>query len=282
MALLYILTVVFTVAQSVTTKFYTKSYSNPYFYNALKAFFATILMLLLNGLQVQFETTTFILASIYGICLCISMYSGYMALKTGPMSLSSMLVSFSIIIPILYGFIFCGESITPLRIIGICFLILAIILINLNSKNNSGAKISLKWAAFVLVTFLVNGICSVVQKKHQILYPGQYTEDFMFFSMLLCAIIYIFICLKKYPFKQLLKSKGKWLSILSTVTGTLANYLTLRLVGMENASVLFPVISAGTILTTVVCGIILFKERLKINQTLAIICGIAAIVFLKL
>ena len=104
----------------------------------------------------------------------------------------------------------------------------------------------------------------------------------MFFSMLLCAVIYIFISLKKYPFKQLFKSKGKWLSILSTVTGTLANYLTLRLVGMENASVLFPVISAGTILTTVICGIILFKERLKINQILAIICGIAAIVFLKL
>ena len=121
MALLYILTVVFTVAQSVTTKFYTKSYSNPYFYNALKAFFATILMLLLNGLQVQFEITTFILASIYGICLCISMYSGYMALKTGPMSLSSMLVSFSIIIPILYGLIFCGESLTIHKIIGICF-----------------------------------------------------------------------------------------------------------------------------------------------------------------
>lgn len=282
MAWLYILIVLFTVTQSASTKFYAKTGGNSCFYNALKSFFAVLLMLLINGFNIQFDVTTFALATAYGISLCISMYSGYKALQTGPMSLTSLIVSFSIVIPILYGFIFCGESITTYKIWGILFLILAIILINTNPPKKPNAKLSIKWAIFVLVTFLANGICSVVQKKHQILYPGKYTEDFMFFSMLLCAVIYIFISLKKYPFKQLLKSKGKWLSILSTVTGTLANYLTLRLVGMENASVLFPVISAGTILTTVICGIILFKERFKINQILAVICGIAAIVFLKL
>lgn len=282
MLLLYTLIVLFTVTQSLSTKFYAKSSNNPYFYNAIKSFFALPLMLLLNGFNIQFDTITLILGITYGISLCLSMYSGYKALQTGPMSLTSLIVSFSIVIPILYGFIFCNESVTTYKIFGILFLMLAIILINTNSKKNPDTKINLKWCIFVLLTFLANGICSVIQKKHQILCPGKYAEEFMFFSMLLCAVIYILISLKKFPLKQLLKTKGKWLGVLSTIAGTMANYLTLILVGMENASVLFPIISSGTIFTTVLCGVIVFKENLKFNQIIAIICGIASIFFLKI
>ena len=282
MALLYISIVIFTVMQSATTKFYVRKSDNSVFFNALKTLSALILMCLINAGKIQFDKITFILAMAYGISLCLSMYSGYKALHLGPMSLTSLICSFAVIIPILYGIIFYNEAVTAYKITGICFLVLAIILININSANKTKTKVNFKWAMFVAITFITNGLCSVIQKKHQSIYPGEYAEDFMIFAMLLCAAVYVIISIKKFPLKQLWTSKGKVYGVLSGVSNALANYLTLCLVGMENASVLFPVISAGTIFTTVICGITVFKERLKINQIIAIVCGIFAIVFLKL
>lgn len=281
MALLYIAIVIFTVMQSATTKFYIRKNDNSAFFNALKTLSALILMCMINFGNIEFDATTFLLALCYGGSLCISMYSGYKALHLGPMSLTSLICSFAVIIPILYGIMFYDESVTAYKITGICFLVLAIILININASK-SKAKVNFKWAAFVFLTFITNGLCSVIQKKHQSIYPGEYAEDFMVFAMLLCAAVYVFISLKKFPIKKLWASKGKVYGVLSGVSNALANYLTLCLVGMENASVLFPIISAGTIFTTVLCGITIFKERLKINQIIAVLCGIFAIIFLKL
>jgi multidrug transporter EmrE-like cation transporter len=58
--------------------------------------------------------------------------------------------------------------------------------------------------------------------------------------------------------------------------------LTLSLAGFENASILFPVISAGTILGSLLCGRLVFGEKLKINHYIAILFGTASVVLLKL
>ena len=76
--------------------------------------------------------------------------------------------------------------------------------------------------------------------------------------------------------------KGKRYGVLSGVANGIANFLTLVLEGMENASVLFPIISAGTILTSLLCGRLIFREKLKANHYVALVAGIAAVVLLKL
>ena len=70
--------------------------------------------------------------------------------------------------------------------------------------------------------------------------------------------------------------------VLSGLANGIANFLTLVLAGMENASVLFPIISAGTILASLLCGRLLFKEKLKTNHFVALAAGIVAVVLLKL
>lgn len=282
MSLLYICIVVFSVMQSATTKFFTKHSDNSYVFNALKAFFALVLMLLINASNMDFDKTTTVYALCYGASLCISMYCGYKALCIGPLSLTSLISAFSVIIPILYGIICFDEAITTYKIMGICFLIIAIILINIKKSNQSGNKANTKWAIFISITFITNGLCSVIQTKHQRIYPGEHTSEFMIVAMFLCAVVYLTVALTRLSVKDLLKTKGKRYGIMSGVSNALANYITLKLAGIENASIMFPIISAGTIFTTVVCGTVLFKERLKFNHITAVICGIAAIVFLKL
>ena len=71
-------------------------------------------------------------------------------------------------------------------------------------------------------------------------------------------------------------------SALSGLANGLANFLTLVLAGLENASVLFPIISAGTILAALICGRVVFKEKLKANHYAALVSGIIAVVLMKL
>lgn len=70
--------------------------------------------------------------------------------------------------------------------------------------------------------------------------------------------------------------------VLSGLANGIANFLTLVLAGMENASVLFPIISAGTILASLHCGRLLFKEKLRINHYVALAAGIVAVILFKL
>ena len=65
-------------------------------------------------------------------------------------------------------------------------------------------------------------------------------------------------------------------------TNGLASLFTVVLAGMENASVLFPIVSVGTILGSLLCGRFIFREKLKINHYVAFAAGAVAVLFLKL
>ncbi len=214
------------------------------------------------------------------------MYCGYKALSLGPLSLTSLIVSFSVIFPLIYGIVFCGERITAVKCAGFVFLALAIVSVNISGgvsdKTKKMNNRSLKWEIFVFATFACNGLCSVLQKMHQIKYPGRYCSEFMLFAMLVCSIIFLAVGLQATKPKAYKTIKGKRYAALSGIANAAANYSSIALAGYENASVMYPAISAGTILATVIFGTVIFKERLKYNQMLALLCGIVSVICLKI
>ena len=69
---------------------------------------------------------------------------------------------------------------------------------------------------------------------------------------------------------------------LAGLSNAAANFCTLLLAGNEYAAVMYPVISAGTVLAALVCGRMLFGEKLGLGQWAALLCGLAAVVLLRL
>jgi uncharacterized membrane protein len=282
--LIYILIVLATVTQSASTKAFNKQSSNSGVFNALKASSALLMFALMAipGFTLHLPTILFGLA--YGAGLCLSMYAGYKALCLGPMALSSMLVSFSVIIPLVWGLTFGDEKLSLLQCIAFVLLLFALISTNadkLRAGSIKGTSYGL-WLTFVGITFLCNGTCSILQKQHQTLYPEAYGREFMFFAMLLCSVIFISVTLARTSFSEIKKTKGKLFGVLSGLSNGMANFMTLTLAGFENASILFPIISAGTILAALLCGRVVFKEKLKVNHYVALAIGIVSIVLLKL
>ena len=287
--LFYLAIVLLTVAQSASTKLYNRSFSSSAIFNLVKASTALLCFLLMALSGFVFHLPTLLFGTLYGVALSLSMYAGYMALSLGPMALTSMLVSFSLLIPILWGLVAWGERLSLLRIVALILLLAAILLTNADKlclKRASKASAQKGryglWLLFVCTTFLCNGACSVLQKQHQIFYPGAYSREFMLFAMLFCTVLFFLLALVRLSPSQIIAAKGKWLGALSGIGNGLASFLTLRMAGLENASILFPVISAGTLLGALLCGRFLFRERLKYNQYFALAFGMLAVILLKL
>jgi len=203
------------------------------------------------------------------------MHTGLKALSLGPMALTSILVSFSLLIPFFFGICFWNEPITLLGICGILLLMLSIILIN--GKTVGG--VSCQWLLYSLATLLANGICSIIQKYHQLQFPALYRTEFMVFAFLSVVILLSATC---FVMQQ---SKGFSCSALGLISGLLncsSNYLVLYLSATEKASVLFPVVSVANIAAAWVAGILFFKEKLTALQAIGLIIGAISVFLLKL
>ena len=282
--IIYLLIVAATVTQSASTKAFNRQSQHSAVFNAVKAGTALILFALMAAPGFAFHVPTLMFGLLYGGCMCLSMYAGYKALCLGPMALSSMLVSFSVLIPLVWGVTAGQETLSAVKCLALVLLLCAIVLTNADKIKRGQKKQGnhALWLTFVGITLLCNGVASVLQKQHQTLYPEAYSREFMFFAMLLCAVIFGATVLKKLSFAEIRAAKGKRFGVLSGLTNGMANFLTLLLAGFENASILFPVISAGTILGALLCGRFVFREKLKINHYAALLTGIVAVVLLKL
>lgn len=280
----YVLIVLASVTQSATTKLFNQNCSDSAVFNAIKSCSSLILFALIAAVGFTFHFGTALFGTLYGICLCISMFAGYQALCRGPMALTSMLVSFSVIIPLIWGITVGNETLKKLQYPALILLLVAIIFTNadkIKAKKQTETNYCL-WLMFVGITFVCNGICSILQKQHQTLYPEAYSREFMLFAMLLCSVVFVIFALRKTSLKNLKMIKMKRYGVLSGLANGAANFLTLVLAGLENASILFPIISAGTILGSLLCGRLFFKEKLRANHYVALAAGIAAVVLLKL
>ena len=194
-----------------------KMSDNAAVFNGIKTFSALVLFGVMSIWKFNYNADAIIYGGLYGICLCMSMYCGYKALSLGPLSLTSLIVAFSVVFPLLYGIVFCDEKLIVVRCMGFIFLALAIVAANVSGGASDDTR-------------KINNLSS------------------------------------------------KWKILANAV----ANYSSIVLAGYENASIMYPAISAGTILATMIFGTIIFKERLKYNQMIAMLCGIISVICLKI
>ena len=278
---IYIAIVALSCVQSASVKLYNKNNGSSAVFNFLKTVAALVIFVLmaLKGFELHIPTIYYSVG--FSLFLSVSMYCGYKALCLGPMSITSLLVSLSLVIPSIYGIAFCDEEMTFVKVIGFVLLFTALVLFNIK-KTEEDRKTSGKWLFYVAMTFLTNGGCSVIQKIHQQNYTGKYCNEFMMFAMFVAGIIFLIPLLKKNFFQRISLTKGKRYGVLAGFSNGAVNFLTLVLAGYENASVLFPTISAGTIIASFICGTVFFKEKVSKSKLAGLILGVIAVILLKI
>ncbi|MBQ3177943.1 MAG: hypothetical protein IJB52_09000 [Clostridia bacterium] len=282
--LLYLCIIAAASTHTSLNKLFMRQSSQAAVFNVLRALTAFIMFCVISIPGGTFHVPTLLFGMCYGGFVSVSLYMGYRALSVGPMALTSMMISFSVIFPVLWGILIQKESVTLLHMTAFLLLFAALFLVNADKlrQNQKPGMQYRKWFLFTSVTCLCNGVCSILQKEHQTAFPSLYSREFMASAMGICALLFAFATFRSVSLQDFRHTTGKRYAILAGITNSTANFLTLVLAGMENASVLFPMISAGTIFAALLWGVFAFQEKPKANQYAALLAGAASIVLLKL
>ncbi|MBQ4137095.1 MAG: EamA family transporter [Clostridia bacterium] len=132
MAYFYLfLIVVFVTAQNILSKKYNSaSHINVFLYNAVTSFSSMLFFLVAAGGRFELSSAYLPYSLAFGTACFCALAGLVLALKNGSLSLTSLITSYSLILPTLHGMIFLNERVGYLSLIGIAFLLVSLVLIN--------------------------------------------------------------------------------------------------------------------------------------------------------
>lgn len=267
--------------QNIVKKPYTQKMggSGVYFFNAIISA-AALLFFAVTATKLDFDLS-FIPYSIgFATSYAIATVFLVLAIAYGSLSLTSLFFSYSLMIPTLYGLVFLKDDISVVFILGLALLVVSLFLAN---KNDKKAKFSFKWIICVILAFLGNGMCTVVQNMQQVAFDGAYKNEFMIVALAIVALVMSIMSLikERKAMKVYAKAGWHWALICGLLNG-MVNLFVMILSRSMPVSVMFPLISAGGLVVTYLVSRFVYKESLTKLQFVGFILGLAAVVFLNI
>lgn len=284
-SILIILVVITLSAQHVAKKNYSERThgTGAITFSALSALVAGLFFVFQIKLPISIDTAIIPYAIIFGLGYGSAVLCSVLAIACGSLSLTSLVTSYSLIIPTLYGMFFLNEEISSFLIVGLLLLMVSLFLINFVKSNTDGEKITLKWLIYVAVAFFGNGICSAAQKVQQVDFDGKYKAEFMVIALII--VVASLLILSLFTEKKEIIPATK-MGILPIVicggANGVANLLVMILSTRTSASVMYPLVSAGSIVLTYFISRFWYKEKLTTMQNIGFALGVASVIFLNL
>ena len=211
------------------------------------------------------------------------------ALNEGPVSLTVLMTSFSVLFPTSFSIILFNEKIYYTQFIGVLLLAASLVLNVGHGKNEK--KVSAKWLIFSVVATLCSGLSSCIQKIFYLTDGSKVPNSANTYLVFLDAISAAF-GLATYFYGARFGKKEKstfWFNknVLFYAIGigvVLAVYQKFYMMGIRYipGTVLFPTYAGMQSLAMTIIGIVLFKDHLSARQKLGILCGIASVALINL
>ncbi len=286
-------TILASACASLSNAFYgKKGKCNPFLFGACASLIACIFFFCYNKFQFHFDRYTLGLAALFAITYLTCDVCVVYAMKRGSVAMTTMISSFSLLLPTLFSVIYWKESTNWLFYVGLVFVCGALVLSNLPKKEEGENKTQEKrnkldwiWVILVALVFFANGSCAIIQNFHQKTGGAPFKAEFMILALsIVCITNTIISCvmLKKETVGYLKRA-----SIFGGAYGLFNGVMNLLVMlvassGIINLSVFYPVLSVGTLALVFTASIIIFKEKFSVVQYVGIALGVVAIVLLQI
>ena len=250
--------------------------------NMLSGLFTTVIFFAFSGFKLEFSWFSLLMA--FGVSLCAITYCtiGFQILKSGGMALYSLFLMLGgMLLPYLFGVLFLEEPLTLLRIAGVVLIVAAVVLSG-KAKYNFSTGIYL----LCFAVFLLNGTVSILSKCHQIgiTYSPVSSAAFVMYlgitKFLLSGAVLLFC--KKEGNGWFFSAKSAPMAVLGAAVFGGVSYM-LQLMGAKElpATVLYPIVTGGSIIFSALSGKVFYKEKLSVYQIISIaLCFAATLLFL--
>ncbi len=266
-----------------------KRNSDTYLFQSLFCIVAAVAYSVSGGFIYDLSLPQTLSAALFGLFFAMAVLFSAECYICGPMSLTSVIVNSSVVIPVLYSCIVLKESITITQISGCILLILTFFLSAFLKGESAGKGVNFKWIALVLIAFASNGITAVIQKLYKVSAPQSDGNTFMSFAYLTAAVILIIAFgVKKNEAKAVKAVSGNALPIavlLVLIAGLgsfVGNGILMSLSTKVPAALLYPFVNGGLCVTVSAFSIIIFREKLDVKKAITILVGLSAIIVLNL
>ncbi len=250
----------------------------------------------------------FSLMTALGATVCGQLYTfiGFRLMSYGRYAIYiTYLMTGGMMLPFLYGLIFLGEPIRPLRVAGLLCLTVIVILLNSNGKGDKDKaddKDTCPKAVYTLLclaVFLLNGGVSIFSKVHQVaedverLSTLPYAALSALLAALICGVWFLIETLREKkggsanadatatPDSRKLLAFTPWLILVAAVGGV-STFLQLTSAAHVDASILYPMMTGGTIVISALVGRFVFGEKQsKKDVILTALCFASTLLFVE-
>ncbi len=278
---LLVLSMVISVSQNMVTKQYNLKCKkpDPFLYSALLSASAIIFFVLSSGFTLSFRPEIMPYAIGFAAAYAAALVGLNLAISAGPLSITMLAESYSLLIPTAFGILFLHEPVGKGVYCGIGILVISLLFINIKKES---VKVSFRWLVYMLIAFIGNGMCSTVQKMQQLRFNGAYKNEFMIVAFLIVAVMLGLISAVKARDEKPAFSQCCRYAVLAGMANGMLNLLIMYLTGLLPNAILFPSHSVGVMLLTFCVGRGVYKEHFSKIQTIGYVLGMAAIILLNL
>ncbi len=205
------------------------------------------------------------------------------ALRSGPVSVTVLLINCSMIVPVCVSALFFHEPLTVFRILGIIVILITFVLHADVTIRRERSKI---WIISTVLAFAANCGCSIVQKIFTACAPSgdnaEFVADTYLIAAVLSFVLLVFFSVRKEKVSYPVTPKVCLTAL--AIGGILFAFQLLNTyaVSVIDGLILFPVYNGGTTVLSTLAGWFVFHEKISRRQLLGIVSGIIGIIFLCL
>ncbi|WP_128659429.1 DMT family transporter [Paenibacillus sp. 598K] len=238
-----------------------------------------------NRFQFSFSKELMGYSLAFGFCFGMAFLFQVLAIQRGGVTLTSLLLSYSLILPTLFGIFVYKDSVTVTFLAGLCLVLLSLFLINYKKRGRADnrANVQTGWLLLALSAFLGNGMCSIIQTSLQKNLAGQYKAEFMISSMAVTIVICVIVLSLRKAYRSFsLRSEGMYGVLCGAFIACTNLLVMLLLVSNLPVSLIFTLISAGSVITTYIASRFIFREKLNTMQNIGLSIGLLSIVLVTI
>ena len=287
--LMLVIAAVGTAGNFALTKVYQKTMGNAaresIIFNMYVGLFSSVFFWITAGFSVEFTPYSAIMSLLMSVLVGVYTMIGFKLMSMGSMTVYTIFLMLGgAVVPYIYGVLFLNETVNFVKIIALLMIVVAVIL---NSTGKRAGKQSLKFILLCFAVFFLNGAVSVVSKMHQIesVHKTVSADGFVLLKsvvrFLFFALILPFFSKKE---KEQIKMPGLMYLVMtgSAIVSGLAYMLQLIGASYLPATVLYPIVTGGTVVGTSLFDRICFGQHLSKNTIISIVFCVTALVLFVL
>lgn len=276
------------IAESALIKQYNKKHSNGGFTFIALVSFASMLFFLFKYIITDAEKADFTIAVlpysiVAGLFYASASVLTFYALRYGPLAITSLILSYGIVLVAGYGILFLGETATPITYIAFAAILCSLFLIRPKEEAGEKKAVTAKWLICVTLSVIFASGYSIVLRMQQEVFSNTVTNECMVIALGISAVgtLIAGLITSGKDALRILKTGAPYALIAGCANG-LNNTLHLFLNTMMAVSISAPTSSILKTAVSFAYSYVVLKERFLLRQIIGIIIGAAAVVLMNI